>query len=237
MAWWNPLTKQMLLRFSRHPTVHRYARQGMKYMRDHPSGRKISAAMSNSWVEIKSRVESSTSAFRTLGFDGNNKNGGYAKQFFTLWNEYKGRVVSFIVVNFMGILFFFQFGSLLWQMFKQMVSTLFTEPEKKLKKNEGSSRAIKAYAVGAEGIEEKKKKVILQQQQQPQWKQEEKHPVEMENVDQFSFVFSDGTDAHAKQSMLRLERDIFGNVEKPDFSTSFKFRMGEDEEFRPSAKK
>ncbi|ESS65611.1 hypothetical protein TCDM_05881 [Trypanosoma cruzi Dm28c] len=106
MAWWSQLTKQMLLRLSKHPTVHRYARQGMNYVRDHPSGRKVSSAMSNSWVEIRSRVESSTSAFRTLGFDGNNKNGGYAKQVFTLWNEYKGRVFSFIVVNFMGILFF-----------------------------------------------------------------------------------------------------------------------------------
>ncbi|RNF26959.1 uncharacterized protein Tco025E_00825 [Trypanosoma conorhini] len=238
MSWWRPLTKQMLLKLSQHPAVARYARQGMNYVKSHPSGIKISTAMSNSWGELKNRVGSSASAFHRSGFEGSRRKGGYATQVLSMWSKYKGRVLSFIAVNFMGLVFLFQFGSALWPMFKHFVASLFTEPEKKIKKREGPPRAIKAYATAADEVGGKEKQPVLHHHEvKEKQKPEEKQLDGSENLERFSFVFSEGTDAYAKESMRRLERDVFGDVAKPDFSTSFKFRMSEDEEFRPSVKK
>ncbi|RNF10111.1 hypothetical protein TraAM80_01860 [Trypanosoma rangeli] len=236
MSWWGPLTKQMLLRLSRHPAVSMYARQGMNYVRSHPSSMKMTTAMSNSWGELRNLVRSSASAFNKSGFDGSTMKGGYTAQVFGMWNKYKGRVFSFIAVNFMGLLFLFQFGSVLWSESKQFVARLLTEPEKKIRKSEGAPRAIKVYVdAAAEEVEGKEKHLALHHHEKQ--KKEERHPDKSESLERFSFVFSDGTDAYARESMQRLERDVFGDVAKPDFSTSFKFRMSEDEEFRSAVKK
>ncbi|ESL08491.1 hypothetical protein TRSC58_03806 [Trypanosoma rangeli SC58] len=236
MSWWGPLTKQMLLRLSQHPAVSMYARQGMNYVRSHPSSMKITTVISNSWRELRNLVGSSASAFHKPGFDGSTRKGGYATQVLGMWTKYKGRVYSFIAVNFMGLLFLFQFGSALWSVCKQFVASLFTEPEK-IRKSEGAPRAIKVYLdAAAEEVEGKEKHVALHHHEQKK-KQEERHPDKSEGLERFSFVFSDGTDAYARESMQSLERDVFGGVAKPDFSTSFKFRMSEEEEFRSAVKK
>ncbi|KEG12754.1 hypothetical protein DQ04_01441000 [Trypanosoma grayi] len=225
MSWWSSLSKQLLLQLSRHPAVNNYARQGMGYVTNHPSARRAAAAMTNSWGEMRKRVGSSIPTFKSPGTRNSKTGTEYAAQVTGMWNKYKGRVFSFIAVNFMGIILFFQFGSAIWPMVKQLFLSLFVGQEKKVVKSEVTFPSVKALITDTEDIEKKPKQGLSHRLDEG----EASKDLPMER---FSVSFSDGSNAHVQQSMQVLEHDVFGTTEKPDFSEGFVYRMNEDDGFK-----
>ncbi|ORC86377.1 uncharacterized protein TM35_000292590 [Trypanosoma theileri] len=226
MSWWCSLSKQLLLQVRKHPAVENYARQGVNYVWNHPSRKKAATTFSNSWEEMRRRMESSIPVSKQSGFKKTKDSPGYTAYIINMWNMYKGRVFSFIAVNFMGIIFFFQFGSALWPMAKQMVAGFFDRKEIKIARDDNPVRTIKTRPVNTENPERADK--------QSGSHHEDEYEGKVKSLKESPFNFLDSSDEHVQKSMKQMERNMFGNMEKVDFSTSFKFRMSEDEEFRSS---
>ncbi|KAH9597911.1 hypothetical protein LSM04_006120 [Trypanosoma melophagium] len=226
MSWWSSLSKQLLLQVRKHPAVENYARQGVTYLWNHPSRKKAATTVSNSWEEMRKRMESSIPISKQSGFKKTKDGTGYTAHIINIWNTYKGRVFSFIAVNFMGIIFLFQFGSALWPTAKEMVAGFFNGRERKIGGDENPVRTIKARPVNTENPERAEKQLASRRGVE--------HKVKVESLKESAFRFLDSSDEHVQKYMKQMERNVFGDVEKVDFSTSFKFRMSEDEEFRSS---
>lgn len=101
------------------PTVKRYVGSVTQKVRQHPQMQKIVNDARDAFGKVthsfRPKVANTQKNSQTAGAGGASSRNFYQTAT-AYWNQHRERVVAFLAANFMGILFFIQFGQQLWHL-------------------------------------------------------------------------------------------------------------------------
>lgn len=134
MGFNNNFTRAALQRIISDPNVRRYANAIRQNIQKHPSAQRFANQASEYFSKAKNT---------TVPPGQQTTNSNFFSRAQSYWNQHRERVIGFLAANFMGVIFFFQFGQ---QIFHILLSSLYSNPdphkidEKRRKKEEKRSK-------------------------------------------------------------------------------------------------
>lgn len=255
MAAWGPLQRQLVSYLARHPQIQRAVRNASQRVAAHPSFQNAKASVRAAIAKAGARAaEAGGESAQKQSHSGVRESTaqGWWRRARNAWQKHKGRVMSFVVANFMAILLFVQFSPVLWHWLKSGVRYLTDAPtqtesdRKERRKRRKAETAEEQHDFKVAAPDDSMRDAILSSVPPPHGVSD-KHAAPSSAMAQPSWqasssLFDDTSGAthqskDVQQSFNEMHKDVFRGPDGGvpiDFNTSFLVKMGDETTFTSS---
>lgn len=224
MGFWNPFTRAAVQRFASDPNFRRFVGNIKQKIASHPQAKKLVEDIKLKARTAFSNAKSSAPGTNATASGASGTTSKSGADFFQrtqqYWEKNKDRFIGFLVANFMGVLFFIQFGSQAWHLLVQMWKQYFHENSidapKKKKKRDSSQAQNQVRAIA-----------------NPTLSQSAPLPQDDMGLVRDPYALRLDVD-NPQQHMLSMADSNFAQTNEQSFETSFQFKIGDSMEFQSS---